>query len=92
LAISKNCRNLAYGENQGESTPFAAFRELLTSLVRQEVKNLPRGIQHSSMRRQNTLTPVGKAINGIPGLLQTKYEKVKNPGLRPSLAGMSNEM
>lgn len=65
-----------------------AYEQFLNSLINQEVQNLPRGIYHSSYRK----THVGsfnqeKAISEIPPLLLTQYEGIKQPGLRPGLAG-----
>ena len=63
------------------------FEAFLTSMVAKEVETLPRGIYHSSLRRQGAAANQGKAIGSIPSFLLSQYQKTKQPGLRPGLAG-----
>ena len=63
-----------------------ALRTFITSLVREEVTTMPRGIYHASYCRQ-TSSNQNKAISSIPEFLQSRYDKNKQPGLRSSLAG-----
>ncbi|KAJ8299851.1 hypothetical protein KUTeg_022598 [Tegillarca granosa] len=42
---------------------------VLKALVAKEVENLPRGIYHSSLRRQGTAANQGKAIGSIPSFV-----------------------
>ncbi|ESO89593.1 hypothetical protein LOTGIDRAFT_164890 [Lottia gigantea] len=58
----------------------------LSGIVGKEVDELPRGIYHSSLRRQTAISNQGKAISNIPAFILSEYEKTKQPGLRPSLA------
>ena len=67
--------------------PFnTGFEAFLTSMVAKEVENLPRGIYHSSLRRQGAAANQGKAVGSIPSFLLSQYQKTKQPGLRPGLA------
>ncbi|KAK3602758.1 hypothetical protein CHS0354_027755 [Potamilus streckersoni] len=62
------------------------FQQLMSSLVSQEVESLPRGIYHSSLRRQGVAANQGKAIGSIPEFLRAQYQKNRLPGIRPGLA------
>ncbi|XP_046545325.1 focadhesin-like [Haliotis rubra] len=62
------------------------YEVFLSSMVGKEVESLPRGIYHSSLRRQGAAANQGKAVSGIPGFILSQYEKTNQPGLRPGLA------
>ncbi|XP_067665779.1 focadhesin-like [Haliotis asinina] len=62
------------------------YEVFLSSMVGKEVENLPRGIYHSSLRRQGAAANQGKAVSSIPGFILSQYEKTNQPGLRPGLA------
>lgn len=63
-----------------------ALEEFFTSLVKQEMVNMPRGIYHSALRG-GTRSDQGKTVAGIPNFILKMYEKNKQPGLKPGLAG-----
>lgn len=64
-----------------------AFEEFATSLVKQEMTNMPRGVYHSALRGGATRTDQGKTVAGIPNFLLKMYERNKQPGMTPGLAG-----
>lgn len=63
-----------------------AFEEFLTSLVKQEMAKMPRGIYHSALRSGAVRSDQGKTVSGIPSFMLKMYEKNKQPGLKPGLA------
>ncbi|CDQ62411.1 unnamed protein product [Oncorhynchus mykiss] len=63
-----------------------AFELFLTSLVRQEMSQMPRGVYHSALKRGSLRSDQGKTVAGIPGFMLKTYEKSKQPGLKPGLA------
>ncbi|XP_052032693.1 focadhesin [Apodemus sylvaticus] len=63
-----------------------ALEEFFTSLVRQEMVNMPRGIYHSALRG-GVRSDQGKTVAGIPNFILKTYETNKQPGLKPGLAG-----
>lgn len=63
-----------------------AFEEFATSLVKQEMTNMPRGVYHSALRGGATRTDQGKTVAGIPNFLLKMYERNKQPGMTPGLA------
>ncbi|KAM4639152.1 focadhesin isoform 3-T3 [Amazona ochrocephala] len=63
-----------------------AFEEFATSLVKQEMTNMPRGIYHSALRGGTTRSDQGKAIAGVTNFLLKMYERNKQPGMTPGLA------
>ncbi|XP_062480048.1 focadhesin [Pezoporus occidentalis] len=63
-----------------------AFEEFATSLVKQEMTNMPRGIYHSALRGGITRSDQGKAMAGVPNFLLKMYERNKQPGMTPGLA------
>ncbi|KAM8984667.1 focadhesin isoform 1-T3 [Ara ararauna] len=63
-----------------------AFEEFATSLVKQEMTNMPRGIYHSALRGGTTRSDQGKTMAGVPNFLLKMYEKNKQPGMTPGLA------
>lgn len=65
----------------------SAFELFLTSLVRQEMSQMPRGVYFSAMRGGNLRSDQGKTVAGIPSFMLKTYEKNKQPGLKPGLAG-----
>lgn len=66
---------------------FSAFEIFLNSLVKQEMSEMPRGVYFSAMRRGNLTADQGKTVAGIPSFMLKSYEKNKQPGLKPGLAG-----
>uniref|UniRef100_A0A669ESE4 Focadhesin n=1 Tax=Oreochromis niloticus TaxID=8128 RepID=A0A669ESE4_ORENI len=70
----------------GVSFMFPAFELFLTSLVRQEMSQMPRGIYFSALRGGNLRSDQGKTVAGIPSFMLKTYEKNKQPGLKPGLA------
>ncbi|XP_012876282.1 PREDICTED: focadhesin isoform X1 [Dipodomys ordii] len=63
-----------------------ALEEFFTSLVKQEMVNMPRGIYHSALK--GGIRPdQGKTVAGIPNFILKMYETNKQPGLKPGLAG-----
>ncbi|XP_064200022.1 focadhesin [Anguilla rostrata] len=70
-------------------TPSAVLPGLegfLTSLVRQEMVDMPRGVYHSALRGGSLRSDQGKTVAGIPGFMLKAYEKNRQPGLKPGLA------
>ncbi|XP_013371804.1 PREDICTED: focadhesin isoform X3 [Chinchilla lanigera] len=63
-----------------------ALEEFFTSLVKQEMMNMPRGIYHSALKG-GIRTDQGKTVAGIPNFILKMYETNKQPGLKPGLAG-----
>ena len=50
---------------------------------------MPRGVYHSALRGVNLRSDQGKTVAGIPGFMLKAYEKNRQPGLKPGLAGES---
>ncbi|XP_077445781.1 focadhesin isoform X2 [Stigmatopora argus] len=70
-------------------TPPAALPALelfLTSLVKQEMSRMPRGVYFSALRGGELRSDQGKSLAGIPAFVLKTYEKNKQPGLKPGLA------
>uniref|UniRef100_A0A8C3GCD5 Focadhesin n=1 Tax=Cyclopterus lumpus TaxID=8103 RepID=A0A8C3GCD5_CYCLU len=65
---------------------FSAFELFLTSLVKQEMSQMPRGVYFSALRGGNLRSDQGKTMAGIPPFMLKTYEKNKQPGLKPGLA------
>ncbi|XP_056156297.1 focadhesin [Lampris incognitus] len=63
-----------------------AYEFFLTSLVRQEMSQMPRGVYHSALRAGSLRSDQGKTVAGIPAFMLKTYEKNKQPGLKPGLA------
>ncbi|KAL4641587.1 focadhesin [Arapaima gigas] len=63
-----------------------ALEDFLTSLVRQEMTQMPRGVYHTALRGSALRSDQGKTVSGIPGFMLKTYEKNKQPGLKPGLA------
>ncbi|XP_069330347.1 focadhesin isoform X3 [Eulemur rufifrons] len=63
-----------------------ALEEFFTSLVKQEMVNMPRGIYHSALKG-GARTDQGKTVAGIPNFILKMYETNKQPGLKPGFAG-----
>uniref|UniRef100_A0A8C4NVA7 DUF3730 domain-containing protein n=1 Tax=Dicentrarchus labrax TaxID=13489 RepID=A0A8C4NVA7_DICLA len=63
-----------------------AFELFLTSLVKQEMSQMPRGVYFSALRGGNLRSDQGKTVAGIPSFMLKTYEKNKQPGLKPGLA------
>lgn len=64
-----------------------AFEEFATSLVKQEMTNMPRAVYHSALRGAATRSDQGKTVAGVPNFLLKMYERNKQPGMTPGLAG-----
>ncbi|KAF6730872.1 Focadhesin [Oryzias melastigma] len=69
------------------SSVLSAFELFLTSLVRQEMNQMPRGVYFSALRGGGLRSDQGKTVAGIPSFMLKTYEKNKQPGLKPGLAG-----
>ncbi|KAM9837030.1 focadhesin [Aulostomus maculatus] len=63
-----------------------AFELFLSSLVKQEMSQMPRGVYFSALRGGNLRSDQGKTVAGIPSFMLKSYEKNKQPGLKPGLA------
>ncbi|XP_005490993.1 focadhesin isoform X3 [Zonotrichia albicollis] len=63
-----------------------AFEEFATSLVKQEMTNMPRAVYHSALRGGTTRSDQGKTVAGVPNFLLKMYERNKQPGMTPGLA------
>nr|KAF6331697.1 focadhesin [Pipistrellus kuhlii] len=63
-----------------------ALEEFFTSLVKQEMVNMPRGIYHLALKG-GARSDQGKTVAGIPNFILKMYETNKQPGLKPGLAG-----
>ncbi|XP_073522237.1 focadhesin [Phyllobates terribilis] len=68
------------------SAVLSAYEEFLSSLVKKEMSNMPRGIYHNALRGGIIRSDQGKAVAGIPGFMLKMYEKNRQPGLKPGLA------
>lgn len=64
-----------------------AFEEFATSLVKQEMTNMPRGVYHSALRGGTTHSDQGKTMASVPNFLLKMYERNNQPGMTPGLAG-----
>ncbi|XP_064410837.1 focadhesin isoform X2 [Latimeria chalumnae] len=62
------------------------FEVFLTSLVMQEMANMPRGVYHSALRGVAVRSDQGKTVAGVPSFMLKTYEKNKQPGLKNGLA------
>ncbi|XP_066195236.1 focadhesin isoform X2 [Sylvia atricapilla] len=63
-----------------------AFEEFATSLVKQEMTNMPRAVYHSALRGGTTRSDQGKTVAGVPNFLLKMYERNKQPGMTSGLA------
>ncbi|XP_053787583.1 focadhesin isoform X1 [Vidua chalybeata] len=63
-----------------------AFEEFATSLVKQEMNNMPRAVYHSALRGGTARSDQGKTVAGVPNFLLKMYERNKQPGMTPGLA------
>nr|XP_033465601.1 focadhesin [Epinephelus lanceolatus] len=63
-----------------------ALELFLTSLVKQEMSQMPRGVYFSALRGGNLRSDQGKTMAGIPLFMLKTYENNKQPGLKPGLA------
>ncbi|XP_038072165.1 focadhesin-like [Patiria miniata] len=63
-----------------------AYQVFLSSLLVEEVKNLPRGVYKSGARQRQQTASRSKTLDSIPSLLLNRFERVKQPGLKPGLA------
>ncbi|XP_069622083.1 focadhesin isoform X2 [Ranitomeya imitator] len=68
------------------SAVLPAYEEFLSSLVKQEMSTMPRGIYHNALRGGIIRSDQGKAVAGIPSFMLKMYEKNRQPGLKPGLA------
>uniref|UniRef100_A0A3Q2XY33 Focadhesin n=1 Tax=Hippocampus comes TaxID=109280 RepID=A0A3Q2XY33_HIPCM len=60
----------------------------LTSLIKQETSQMPRGVYFSALRGGGLRSDQGKTMAGIPAFMLKSYEKNKQPGLKAGLAGL----
>uniref|UniRef100_A0A670ZP43 Focadhesin n=1 Tax=Pseudonaja textilis TaxID=8673 RepID=A0A670ZP43_PSETE len=67
------------------SSPLA-FEEFATSLVKEEMANMPRGIYHSALRGNTVRSDHGKTLSSVPNFMMKMHERNKQPGLKPGLA------
>lgn len=65
----------------------SAFELFLTSLVKQEMSHMPRGVHFSAMRGGGLASAQGKTVAAIPAFMLKTHEKNKQPGLKSGLAG-----
>uniref|UniRef100_A0A670ZPF9 Focadhesin n=1 Tax=Pseudonaja textilis TaxID=8673 RepID=A0A670ZPF9_PSETE len=63
-----------------------AFEEFATSLVKEEMANMPRGIYHSALRGNTVRSDHGKTLSSVPNFMMKMHERNKQPGLKPGLA------
>ncbi|KAM3857392.1 focadhesin [Diretmus argenteus] len=63
-----------------------AYELFVTSLVKQEMSQMPRGVYFSALRGGSLRSDQGKTVAGIPAFMLKTYEKNKQPGLKPGLA------
>ncbi|XP_046905303.1 focadhesin isoform X1 [Hypomesus transpacificus] len=63
-----------------------ALESLLTSLVKQEMSQMPRGVYHTALKGGILRSDQLKTMAGIPAFMLKTYEKNKQPGLKPGLA------
>uniref|UniRef100_A0A8C5E8E2 Focadhesin n=1 Tax=Gouania willdenowi TaxID=441366 RepID=A0A8C5E8E2_GOUWI len=63
-----------------------AFGLFLTSLMKQEMSQMPRGVYFSAMRASGLRSDQGKTLAGIPLFMLKTYERNKQPGMKPGLA------
>uniref|UniRef100_A0A3P9NBI6 Focadhesin n=1 Tax=Poecilia reticulata TaxID=8081 RepID=A0A3P9NBI6_POERE len=63
-----------------------AFETFLTSLVKHEMSQMPRGVYFSALRGGGLRSDQGKTVAAIPAFMLKTYEKNKQPGLKPGLA------
>ncbi|KAM6949611.1 focadhesin-like [Aplochiton taeniatus] len=62
------------------------FEIFLTSLVTQEISQIPRGVYHSALQGESLHFDQVKTVAGIPAFLLKSYEKNQQPGLKSGLA------
>lgn len=48
---------------------------------------MPRGVYHAALSGGTLRSDQGKTVAGIPSFMLKTYEKNKQPGLKPGLAG-----
>ncbi|XP_019714030.1 focadhesin isoform X2 [Hippocampus comes] len=68
------------------SPALAALELFLTSLIKQETSQMPRGVYFSALRGGGLRSDQGKTMAGIPAFMLKSYEKNKQPGLKAGLA------
>uniref|UniRef100_A0A1A7WHK4 Focadhesin n=1 Tax=Iconisemion striatum TaxID=60296 RepID=A0A1A7WHK4_9TELE len=68
------------------SAVLPTFELFLTSLVKQEMSQMPRGVYFSALSGGGLRSDQGKTVAGIPSFMLKTYEKNKQPGLKPGLA------
>lgn len=71
--------------------PSADLAIFLQSLLRQEMSQMPRGVYFSSLKAGSLSSQREKPVAGIPSFLLRSYQKNKQPGLKPGLAGDSED-
>lgn len=65
----------------------SAFELFLTSLVKEEMSQMPRGVHFTAMRGGSLASARSKTVAGIPAFMLKTYEKNKQPGLKSGLTG-----
>ncbi|KAF7207334.1 focadhesin [Nothobranchius furzeri] len=68
------------------SAVLPTFELFLTSLVKQEMRQMPRGVYFSALSGVGLRSDQGKTVAAIPSFMLKTYEKNKQPGLKPGLA------
>ncbi|XP_061664812.1 focadhesin isoform X2 [Syngnathoides biaculeatus] len=68
------------------SPAFPGLERFLSSLVKQEMSQMPRGVYFSALRGAGLRSDHGKTMAGIPAFMLKSYEKNKQPGLKQGLA------
>ncbi|XP_068090504.1 focadhesin [Hyperolius riggenbachi] len=68
------------------SSVLPAYEGFLSSLVKQEMSRMPRGVYHNALRGGTIRSDQGKTVAGISSFMLKMYEKNKQPGLKPGLA------
>lgn len=48
---------------------------------------MPRAVYHSALRGGTTRSDQGKTVAGVPNFLLKMYERNRQPGMTPGLAG-----
>lgn len=56
------------------------------------MSQMPRGVYHLALRGGNLRSDQGKTVAGVPAFMLKTYEKNKQPGLKPGLAGTVTEI
>ncbi|CAH1796123.1 unnamed protein product, partial [Owenia fusiformis] len=63
-----------------------AFVHFLTSLVQHEVDNMPRGVHHKHIQRQQVLSSKDKTLSRVAEFILQQHEGGPSPSLQPAIA------